>query len=129
MSTLPVQKDNFNLSAQEFRDAICLRYMKPLIAMSPICDGCGAQFTTTHALDCRKGGLVSLRHNEVRDLLCELSSMAWKNVVKEPLVQEPSPNPPSEGLIADLSVRGVWQKQCTAVFYVRIVDSDSPSYF
>ena len=102
--------------------------MKPLISLSPICDGCGTQFTTTHTLDCKKGGLVSLRHNEVRDLLCELSSMAWSNVIKEPIIQEPSLNPPSEGLVADLSVRGVWQRQCTAMFDVRVVDSDSPSY-
>ena len=34
----------------------------------------------------------------------------------------------SEGLIADLAVRGVWQRQCTSMFEFRILDSDSPSY-
>ena len=127
LNTLPLQNDNFNLSAQEFRDAICLRYMKPLLNLPPTCDGCGAAFTTIHALDCRKGGLVSLRHNEIRDLLCELSSIVWNNVVREPVIQESSTSL-SEGLIADLAVRGVWQRQCTAMFDVRILDSDSPSY-
>ena len=83
--------------------------------------------TTIHASDCRKGGLVSLRHDEIRDLLCELSSIVWNNVVREPIIQESSTNL-SEGLIADLAVRGVWQRQCTAMFDVRILDSDSPSY-
>ena len=31
-------------------------------------------------------------------------------------------------LKADLAVRGVWQPQCDAVFDVRIVDTDAPSY-
>ena len=131
LNTLPLQNDNFNLSAQEFRedhDAICLRYtcMKPLLNLPPTCDGCGAAFTTIHALDCRKGGLVSLRHNEICDLLCELSSIVWNNVVREPVIQESSTTL-SEGLIADLAVRGVWQRQCIAMFDVRILDSDSPT--
>ena len=70
---------------------------------------------------------MSLRHDEIRDLLCELSSIVWNNVVREPIIQESSTNL-SEGLIADLAVRGVWQRQCTAMFDVRILDSDSPSY-
>ena len=102
-----LKNDNFNLSAQEFRDANCLQYMKPLLNLPPTCDGCGASFTTIHASDCRKGGLVSLRHNEIRDLLCELSSIVWNNVVREPIIQKSSTNL-SEGLIADLAVRGVW---------------------
>ena len=126
LCALPVLKDNFNLSSQEFRDAICMRYLKPLVSLPPLCDGCGAQFSTVHALDCRKGGLVSLRHNEIRDLLCDLSSIVWSNVVREPIIQEPNAN--SEGLVADMAARGVWQRQCTAMFDVRVVDSDSPSY-
>ena len=54
--------------------------------------------------------------------------MAWNNVVKEPIIQEPSLNPPNEGLITDLVVQGVWQRQCTAMFDVHLVDSNSPSY-
>ena len=103
-----------------------MRYLKPLVSLPPLCDGCGAQFSTVHALDCRKGGLVSLRHNEIRDLLCNLSSIVWSNVVREPIIQEPNAN--SEGLVADMATRGVWQRQCTAMFDVRVVDCDSPSY-
>ena len=102
--------------------------MKALKDLSPICDGCGAMFTTTHALDCRKGGLVTVRYNKVRDLFCELSSLPWKNVVKEPTFQEPSSTQSTEGLAANFAVRGVWQQQCTTKFDVQIVDTDSPSY-
>ena len=128
LSALPIQKDHFDLTANEFRDALCLRYMKPILQLPPFCDGCSAPFTTTHTLDCRKGGLVSQRHNEIRDLLCDLSSMAWSNVTKEPVVTEPSSDSSGGGLIADFAVHGIWQCQSTALFDVRITDSDSPSY-
>lgn len=32
-TALPIQKDDFNLSAFEFRDALCVRYMKPLLQL------------------------------------------------------------------------------------------------
>ena len=34
----------------------------------------------------------------------------------------------SETLIADLRVRGVWELQVDAIFDVRVVDTDAPSY-
>jgi hypothetical protein len=37
-------------------------------------------------------------------------------------------SPPQASLVADLSVSGVWQPQVTAVFDIRVVDSDAPSY-
>ena len=48
-----------------------------------------------------------IRHNEICDLFHELSSLAWKNVVKEPTLPEPSSTQSTEGLVADLAVRGV----------------------
>ena len=63
LTALPISKDGFNLSSYEFRDALCVRYLKPLTQLPSNCDGCGSPFTTSHALDCRKGGLVIQRHN------------------------------------------------------------------
>lgn len=129
LTTLPILKDDFNLSSVEFRDALCLRYRKPLLQLPPICDGCSAPFTTTHALDCRKGGLVIHRHHEIRDLFHDLSSLVWPCIAKEPVVRDGSmSDPPCESLIADFSARGVWQPQVTALFDVRVIDTDAPSY-
>lgn len=125
LSALPIQKNHFDLTANEFRDALCLQYMKPLLQLPPFCDGCSAPFTTTHALDCQKG-IWCL--NEIRDLLCDLSSMAWSNVTKVPVVTEPSSDSSGGGHIADIAVRGIWQHQSTALFDVCITDSNSPSY-
>ena len=64
LSVLPLQRNQFDLSAQEFWDALALRYRKPLLGLPANCDGCGSSFTVDHALDCRFGGLVTRRHNE-----------------------------------------------------------------
>ena len=48
------------------------------------CDGCGADFTKQHGMDCKKGGLVIQRHNiEVRDCLGDISSDQKQLVLSE----------------------------------------------
>ena len=81
------------------------------------CDGCGATFTVNHALDCRFGGLVTCRHNEVCNAFGDLSSLVWGPVHCEPVVQEASDNGRTV-LKADLAVHDVWQLQCDAIFDV-----------
>ena len=73
LTVLPLARHHFDLSAQEFRDALAIRYKKPLVCAPDICDGCGAEFTLSHALSCRKGGLVIRRHNGVRDSIGDLA--------------------------------------------------------
>ena len=43
--------------------------------MHKSCDGCGAEFSIEHALDCRFGGLVSHRHNEIGGIIDDLASL------------------------------------------------------
>ena len=76
-----------------------------------------------HALDCRRGGLVIRRRNEIHDALGDLACLAYKDVVREPIVCDSDADGP--GLIADLGVRGVWQPQGEALFDVRVVDMDA----
>ena len=103
-------------------ELVCrLVYHRPLLRLPALCDGCGSQFSTGHALDCRKGGLVIQRHNEIRDALGDLASNAYKEVVREPVVREPNDREKVPALVADLSVRGVWQPQATTFFDVRVV--------
>ena len=114
-----------HLSATEFHDALALQYNRPLLKMSANCDGCGAATSLEHALDCKKGGLVTQRHNEVRDVIGDLASV---EVVKEPVVQEANDTEGVPSLIADLSIRGVWQPQTMALFDVCATDTDAPSH-
>ena len=114
------------MSAQQFRDALCLRYHCPLSLLPGSCDGCGGDFSLTHALDCRKGGLVTQHHNEIRDALGDLAALGYREVVREPIVCDGDNDSPA--LIADLGVRGVWIPQGEALFDVRVVDTDAASY-
>ena len=83
LTVLPLEWDGFDLTAIEFRDDLALRYGKPLLQLPPFCDGCGLDFTITHALDCKKGGLIVQRHYEIRDTIQRLG---WSQVTKEPTI-------------------------------------------
>ena len=47
-------------------------------------------------------------------------------MIKEPIIREALPS--REALVGDISIHGVLQPQSTAVFDVRVTDSDAPSY-
>ena len=83
---------------------------------------------TSHCnMDCKKG-LIIQRHNEVRDFLGDISSEVWPSVIMEPIVREADPSSNDVGLRLDLGVRGVWSPQTEALFDIRIIDTDAPSY-
>jgi len=103
LNVLPLIHHHFDLSAQQFRDALCLYYHHPLSLIPAY--GCGEDFNLTHALDCCKGGLVTQHHNEVRDALGDLAALEYSEVVREPIVCDGNEISPT--LIADLGVRGV----------------------
>ena len=135
LTVIPVAHEHFDLFPTEFRDALALRFNRIILKIPAFCDGCGVIFNLQHTLDCKKGGLVTLRHNEVRDAhnevrdaLGDTASMAYKDVVREPIVREANDSLGMSALIADLGVRGVWQPQTEALFDIRVVDTDAQSY-
>ena len=62
LTALSIAHHHFDLPATEFCDAPALRYNRPILKMPANCDGCGAASSLEHALDCKKGGLVTQRH-------------------------------------------------------------------
>ena len=128
LTVVPVACHHFDLSPTEFRNALALRYCPPPLRMPAHCDGCGATFNLEHALDCKKGDLVIQRHNEVRNALGDIASLAYREVTKEPVVREPDETRNLPALVADLGVRGVWQPQTEALFDIRVIDSDAQSH-
>ena len=104
LTVLPISLHHFDLSATEFHDFLTIRYHRPLIKAPANCDNCGEAFSLTHALDCRKGGLVIQRHNEIRDAIGDIASIVCKEIIWEPVVQKAND---ACGVPADLSSRGV----------------------
>ncbi len=119
-------RDNFVLTKREFEDALALRYGFAFKELPSKCDGCDQLFDVNHALTCKKGGLVTQRHNEIRDVVADLSRLAWTSVTREPVIKQAEGNEP--GLKADLLIRGVWNPQETASFDIRVTDTDAKSY-
>ena len=76
------------MGAQEWRVALFLRYGLDPPDLPKYCDGCQARFLISHALDCKKGGLITARHNELRDRVTDLASKAFtpSHVRDDPLI-------------------------------------------
>jgi hypothetical protein len=135
------------LSGQEFRDAIRLRYGRAPGDLQSPCDGCGQKLSVQHALECKTGGNVISRHNEIRDMLADLASMALipSAVRSEPLIHTRCPadkmsdmdqtNPPvtrnlhkkRDELRGDLLIRGFWGRGTDCIIDVRVTDTDAKS--
>jgi hypothetical protein len=137
LSTRPSLLNGSDLSAEEFRDGVRLRFGLPPTSLPPRCDGCGERFTTEHAMSCRKGGLILHRHNDLVATWGQLCGQAHtpSTVSDEPLIQtsqdvraagsnrtEPTPE-----LRGDIAVHGFWTRGSTAIFDVRVTDTDAPS--
>jgi hypothetical protein len=137
-------------TAEEFRDALIIRYGELPSNFPQKCDGCDAHFTLQHALACKKGGLVIFRHNKVRDKLTHLATKAFtpsavcnKPLIRsghvaddekalapngtnqhEPTTQEATP----EDERGDLLIRAFWTRGTDCILDVRVTDMDAKSY-
>ena len=76
------------LSANQWRDNIRLLFNLEPLDMPQHCDGCGAKMTVDHALSCKVGGLVHIRHNDLNNEWCWLGSCALSHscVEREPSI-------------------------------------------
>lgn len=146
LSVLPSTVNGTELSAQEFRDSLHLRYARSPPDLPTQCDGCLKNFSVRHALECKIGGLVLSRHDEIRDEICDLASRALKpsSVRDEPKIhlsrpQEEMKAKKSQSPIhrnlrksqsderGDILIRGLWDRGTDCIIDVRITDTDSKS--
>ena len=125
LTTIPTKEQGFELTKQEFWDAIRIRYNWPLDRLPSTC-ACRSQFNLAHALSCKKGGFVSLRHNEIRDITSKLLEEVCIEVRKEPLLNElNNEDLPRQANISrearlDISALGFWTAGQRAFFDVRV---------
>ena len=132
LTALPIKSLGYTLNKQEFRDSVCLRYNWKVPNTSSYCQ-CGAKNDINHALTCKKGGYVIMRHNQVRDLEAELMQEVCADVKVEPELLPLDNNLMGNGNNAekarlDVSGVGVWGPLEKTFLDVRIMHPNAPSY-
>ena len=128
-------------------NALMLRYARVPSNLPTSCDGCGEskKFDVNHALDCEKGGLATVRLDEIRDELRDLLAHVFSpsRIRCEPMINPalmrangtkthvPSASSSSDFLNADrgdLLARSFWEKTTNTIIDVRVTNLDSKSY-
>ncbi len=87
LNALPIKSQGYALDKQSFRDAIYTRYGIMLQRLPSHCV-CGNTYTVEHALNCKKGGFIASRHNEIRRITADLLKEVCIDVKEEPMLQE-----------------------------------------
>lgn len=67
-NSILLKDQNLYLNKQEFREALRLRYYEPLHSLLTFYP-CGKRFDEMHTMNCKKGGFVTSRHDNIRDFL------------------------------------------------------------
>ena len=133
VTALPNTLNRTVLTKPEFQDNLQLRYGLIPRGLPKRCDGCHERFTVGHALKCAHGGLVLQRHNDV--------AAEWSQLCKQALtpsaVSDEPPIPHSQEQIdrdgalpelrGDVAAHGFWARGTTAIFDVRVTDTDAAS--
>ncbi|MEJ2330924.1 MAG: hypothetical protein P8Z33_13945, partial [Gammaproteobacteria bacterium] len=143
LTVIPNTLNGTELSREEFRDNLRLRFGFLPLQMQRHCDGCGDRLTMEHALNCTKGGLVLLHHNDTAN---EWGDLCAKALTPSAVSHEPTIFPsgtaasdrvdadqgctsrgPSIGLDArgDKGVEGFWAHRTTCIFDIRITNTES----
>ena len=125
LSSLPIKSEEFSLTKREFFDAIFLRYGWDMKNLPTDCV-CGCKFNVNHALQCKVGGFIHMRHNELVNITANLSSIVCRDVEKEPVLQKKFDRDPE--LRAVIALRGFWQRQQKAFLDVRVFSPFARSY-
>ena len=156
---LTVTPNRFNgtiLSSDEFRDSLRLRYGLDPLNLQSECDGCYKRFSVEHAMSCKKGGLITIRHDDIKGEWHHLCAQALvpAAVTDKPLIYSgravtqgtqqtraaggasatPNRNPNSTAeevppeLRGDVAAHSFWERGTTAVFDIRVTDTEAPTY-
>jgi septum formation topological specificity factor MinE len=131
LSVPPIRSLGYVLNKQEFRDSICLRYDWKIPNTPNYCQ-CGKKNNVDHALSCKKGGFLHLRHDQIRNLDAELMKEVCKDVRIEPELL-PLQNQQVTGNTADkarldVSGIGVWAPMERSFIDVRVIHPNCATY-
>ena len=130
---MPLREQGFDLNKKQFRDALSLRYNIPLEGLPSTC-ACGDTFNVPHALSCKNGWFVAMRHDNIRDILTSLLGKVCKDVKSEPHLI-PLENEVlhlnmanrSEEACLDIKANGSLQHCQTSFFDIRVIHVNAMS--
>ena len=83
---------------------------------------------------CKRGGFITQRHNELRDLEADLLNMVCNDVETEPVLHNISGEQLSRGSNTapgtrlDIHAHGFWENERSAIFDVRVCHPNATSY-
>jgi hypothetical protein len=134
LSSIPLEEFDFKLNKVEFWDALHLRYNWPVPNLPSRC-ACGERFDVQHAMSCKKGGFVTQRHNELRDITARLLTEVCNDVEVEPplikLTGEQMRHKTAkikEEARPDISARSFWVKGQKTFLDIRVFDPNAKRY-
>ena len=91
--------------------------------------GCSKPYNVQHAISCKKGGFIPLRHNEIRDNIAEILEEVNSDVNEEPALQplsgEEIKGNQSDEARFDISARGLWIRGQRVFFNMRVFDPNA----
>ncbi|KAL7478743.1 hypothetical protein ACHAW6_004509 [Cyclotella cf. meneghiniana] len=79
LTTIPDRFSDTMLTKTKWLDNIALQYGSCPPHLPSCCNGCVESFTVKHALNCKKGRLLGIHHDDARDEWAHLCSLAFSN--------------------------------------------------
>ena len=108
------------------------------------CNGCGAVFSICHTLDCKKGGLITARHNKLPDEVADLAGKYFTpmHVHYDPKIftgrtvrrgkdktkRKAAPPKDEGGVKWDILMIDLWKQGTDSINDMRFVNTDVISY-
>ena len=133
LTTLPLE-EGYSLTKQLFCDLIRIRYGWELSRIPETCE-CSAKFNLQHALSCKKGGFISIRHNNIRNVTATLLKEVCKDVRIEPSLQPLTGEDFQEATAkltdearCDISARGFWSAGQVTFLDIRVFNPNANRY-
>ena len=104
-----------------------------MIPNTPSYCGCKEKNSVNHTLNCKLGGYVTMRHNNIRDLEASLLREVCKDVKVEPELlpignTETQSSNKADKARLDVSAVGLWSSMERTFLDVRVMHPNSPSY-
>ena len=134
LTALPLKESQYELTKQQFWDALRLRYGWSIPSLPSTCV-CGKKFDLNHATSCKKGGFITLRHNEVRNMTANFLSEVCKDVTIEPQLMTLNGNEDlniqankNDESRLDVSALGFWSAGQKVFCDVRVFDQNALRY-